>query len=539
MRRLFSSSPRDPRYHMLSLLSSKFSQGSARRSHEPRAALFLNRFTRTLAIMYATTALANVLGVTPDEVKGKSFYECIQENCLADAIRCLESAKANDSIAYMRFWFRDPRQDDQMDDRMSDGMSSEEDEDGGVFLDGHMHDNTTDGVNGNNVSHHSLSASSGNGTELGQDSAEAIFGDPVASVSSSSSAPNSAGADGATFPDPRRKGEQTTAAASLEEKRIEVEAVVSCSSDGLVVVLRRARPIAANASYAAPSPVYANGLFASPWAATPIMPAPQQSQRTFYGALLPDILTAQHHPQTVEGASGPPMEEFMNSIREVAVFAWSLTGINGSLAQYGRGRPTGESQPPGGLPVWDPLPKRTPFKTGSGERLYGTFNFGHDNGMGGGRRDEYRFTPNFMRGLADVGMQPDGGFTSRRTYDDGAEESDPRRWKNDENREDFFSRGRTDGDVNFHFDFQPRNGSSRPEMPMDRVSDFQRGINGHAPDYPTPSTLDGVPPGQWRPPLGPSSSSGFGANNPASTSIAPSYMQTGQERGLGGQFRWI
>jgi hypothetical protein len=47
---------------------------------------------------------------------------------------------------------------------------------------------------------------------------------------------------------------------------------------------------------------------------------------------------------------------FMQSIRDVAVFAWALTGINGSLVDYARGKPIGESQPPEGFPVWNPLP---------------------------------------------------------------------------------------------------------------------------------------------------------------------------------------
>jgi hypothetical protein len=47
---------------------------------------------------------------------------------------------------------------------------------------------------------------------------------------------------------------------------------------------------------------------------------------------------------------------FMQSIRDVAVFAWALTGINGSLVDYARGKPLGESQPPEGFPVWNPLP---------------------------------------------------------------------------------------------------------------------------------------------------------------------------------------
>jgi hypothetical protein len=66
----------------------------------------------------------------------------------------------------------------------------------------------------------------------------------------------------------------------------------------------------------------------------------------------------------------------MNTIREVAVFAWSLTGINGSLAQYSRGTPSGESQPPGGMPIWDPSSHTDPenvyngFADNSNRRIY-------------------------------------------------------------------------------------------------------------------------------------------------------------------------
>ena len=105
VRLLFSSSPRDPRYHTLSYISSKFSQELKPHDDEPRAALLLNRFTRTLTIMYATNGLTDTLGISADELIGKSFYYCIQENYLQDAVNCVERAKANDSIAYLRFWF--------------------------------------------------------------------------------------------------------------------------------------------------------------------------------------------------------------------------------------------------------------------------------------------------------------------------------------------------------------------------------------------------------------------------------------------------
>src|SRR2546423_5619941 len=137
IRRIFSSSPRDPRYHMLSYMSNKFSQAQAPHSHEPRAALFLNRYTRTSTIMFATSGVANVLGIRADHLIGKSFYFCIAENCLSDAVRCLERAKANDSIAYLRFWFRNPLLEGHhsRNTSMVDGQAREEGEnDGGARI---------------------------------------------------------------------------------------------------------------------------------------------------------------------------------------------------------------------------------------------------------------------------------------------------------------------------------------------------------------------------------------------------------------------
>lgn len=372
VRQLFSSSPRDPRYHMLGYLSAKFSTEPKGRSHEPRAAFFLNRFTRTLPIMYATNGLSDILGISADELCGKSFYYCIQENCLQEAVRCLESAKANDSIAYLRFWFRDPRQDDpsDRDETMDDAHSSEEDEDeGGV----HLRDHSAEDVNECHVTsdtsipqvqpsgqsgggleteaylmEQNSHSSSGDSAEMNGYSNDTIFDRPTTFHSSSSSV---------TTPEEDRRASHPDML--VPPSRIELEAVVSCTSDGLVVILRRARPIFPQLVQHSAEPVeqsYANGLFASPWAVDPILP--ERQQQPYYGqsnefqpTLLPSPATSQANGSAMPG---PPWGDFMNSIREVAVFAWSLTGINGSMAQYSRGKPKGESQPPGGFPIWDP-----------------------------------------------------------------------------------------------------------------------------------------------------------------------------------------
>lgn len=116
---------------MLTVLSEKFNtENTEDLSHEPRAALFLNRFTRTATIMYATTGIEEIVGISSEDIKGLSFYFCIAENCLEDAVKCLETAKGNDSIAYLRFWFRDPRQNEPLatsDEEMTEASVSGDD----------------------------------------------------------------------------------------------------------------------------------------------------------------------------------------------------------------------------------------------------------------------------------------------------------------------------------------------------------------------------------------------------------------------------
>ncbi|MCJ1277814.1 hypothetical protein MMC21_005628 [Puttea exsequens] len=356
---------------MLSYISQKFSKPTRSLTHEPRAALFLNRFSRTLTIIYATNGLADLLGLPASELIGKSFYYCIQENCLREAVKCLESAKANDSIAYLRFWFRDPRRDERMDqdEQMSDGHSSgDEDDTGGVHLDELMdHDQNENAIlsdSSNSMrssvepNQHTQSGSyssfdpnsrtaSGNSTEMGGNSSEEIFdrADGNQSRTSSISSPAASQSSGRTW--------------SISASQVELEAVVSCTSDGLVLILRRAKTVIPGVTQPSPEAVqqpYRNGLFASPWANEPILPTISQPQQN-----MPNIQQSSGtalHSGVVQGGGtamkGPAADDFMNSIREVAVFAWSLTGINGSLNQYARGTPTGESIPPGGLPIWDP-----------------------------------------------------------------------------------------------------------------------------------------------------------------------------------------
>lgn len=358
---------------MLEHLSTKFRAPPQASLLEPRAALILNRFTRTLTVMYATNAVSTILGVTPDQMKDKSFYECIQENCLPEAIRCLESAKANDSIAYLRFRYRDPRRQEDFDEEMHEASASSDSEDGGVELTRQPADmeveltpavETNPSLSGGQETsdgdqaglsrprsaqlHGNMRTSSGESTDLEHDSPYSIF-DRAARPSR---IPTSSSSSFFVAQSERRRGRRPVQASRQAAEPHEIEAVVSCTSDGLVVVLRRARPAIPSLQQPAPMSQYAQGLFAAPWGANPIRPhvpqfIPQYPFR--HGLLAPQL-----------PAGGPPIDEFMNSIREVAVFAWSLTGINGNIAAYGHGIPRGESLPPGGLPIWDPLAQPNP-----------------------------------------------------------------------------------------------------------------------------------------------------------------------------------
>lgn len=358
MRRIFTSSPQDPRYHMLSHMSAKFAQPAKAQLHEPRAALFLNRFTRTLTVMYATRGIEEIIGISSDNMRGRSFYYCIAENCLPDAVKCLENAKGNDSVAYLRFWFRDPRQDDppepenDSDEEMTNGHSgmttgtSVDNSEGGVGLqsgssasrgsDHAVDDQGTSAMDIDDGLNAESRSSSGVSTA---DTHEAIFGDNLAAESSASSLAGS--------PDGERRG-------SVDP--IELEAVISCASDGLVVCLRKARPLIPHPMHRPSKPMYENGLFAAPWANEPVIPPMESRPGAGFGTTFAPSLgprgAQQNKLSPSNSSSSSDQSDFMSAIRDQAVFAWGLTGINGSLADFSRNKPFGEAMPENGVPVW-------------------------------------------------------------------------------------------------------------------------------------------------------------------------------------------
>lgn len=353
VRRIFSSSPRDPRYHMLSHLSTKFAQPSKAQQHEPRAALFLNRFTRTLSIMYATAGLQEIIGVPADAMRGRSFYYCIAENCLQDAVKCLENAKGNDSIAYLRFWFRDPRQDDAPPppDSDSDDEMTTDSSGGGVDLlrgSGQSSASSAAVESSESMDIDDAGTGSSNDSTHATETHEAIFGHPRQAQSSGSSVgPSSNEHSRSPVPNP--------------VDPIELEAVVSCTSDGMVVCMRRARPMIPHPTHRPGRPVYENGLFAAPWAAEPMLPPVERRPGHGFGTGFAPSLGPHgaRHDHASPARAHADQSDFMGAIRDQAIFAWALTSINGALAEYSQGQPLGESMPQDGLPIWASDPRRS------------------------------------------------------------------------------------------------------------------------------------------------------------------------------------
>lgn len=318
--------------------------------------------------MYATNGLADVLGITGEELKGRSFYYCIQENCLQDAVRCLENAKANDSIAYMRFWYRDPRTDDHRQDQprvdysgdiaMEDAPSSDE----GISPELHSHDSF--GVSENGPGSFTRSASDSNPSDSNtRESSRDSLKDSEEATSS----------DSATRQSPTSTSDSPSSASESRPSSppVELEAVVSCTSDGLVVCLRKASPVQPTLVQQKPiqqtvqHPVEAgldNGLFAVPWSNDPILPRIHHPTPPTQPANIA-VQATRSDDVPLASQSRPNGGDFMASIKDIAVFAWGLVGINGTLTDYSRGQPRGESQPPAGLPIWQPVPVRPAVAT--------------------------------------------------------------------------------------------------------------------------------------------------------------------------------
>ena len=257
---------------MIDHLAPKFRSTSIARSsaHEPRAAFLLNRFSETLPVLYATHAAQFVLSCDPEGAVGRSFYEYIDEGYLLGAVNAIERAKENDSIAYLRLLWKTVL-DDGGDIIEDDDMEDEEDDEEDFEAETHHT--------------HRISLSS---------------------------------------PQPQQNAQHRL------DNRYEVECLVSASSDGLIVVVRRAPPIDGLSPLQRPP-----GIFASPWASSPLAPyavtPPPPSPIDARPASRDDL--PEQIPENIPAAPGPSDQDVMNSIRDVSVFVWSIALLNDAVSQ--------------------------------------------------------------------------------------------------------------------------------------------------------------------------------------------------------------
>jgi len=328
--------------------------------------------------MYATSAVSQILGIDSETIRGQSFYDCISEACHADATRCIEGAKGNDSVAYLRFIYRDPRlagppgmppRQSSMDQDQYDSdeeMTEIGSEEYGSSMASTNSYNTSSGMNQNDNESSYVqpqSRTSSNDSTNPNDTSRAIFGDTPATNSTNST--NSSAPQSPSNSRHRRYSDHQ----QTIPQHLEIEAVISCTSDGLVVCIRRAHVIP-QSPITSTSPLNSTipptGLYAAPWAEEPLIPpiiprttghphVPSFSSPTPF---LPVTSPNSRHVKSNSIASprdrgkAADRHDFMHAIMDQAIFAWALTGINGSMHRFGKGKACGESVPVGGLPIW-------------------------------------------------------------------------------------------------------------------------------------------------------------------------------------------
>jgi len=249
----------------------------------------------------------DILDFPPPEAVGMSFFEFISPGCLQDAVEALERAKENDSIAYLRFFARDPRAAGvELDDGHGPHRRRQRRSRSPRLRRGRSNPGRHTGESTSNQEPEPEGDANGDSIMTSDEEGEEDDGDHSG---------EGGGEDNGHYYSSSHSTPRTSLSNSipLTNRGPEVEAVVSCTSDGLVVVLRRARPMI-------PFSDPRMGFFASPWARLPYHP-PNQALGS--------------------GPGGPAPADFMDSIRQVAVFAWCLRGINENMVQFARFEPDG------------------------------------------------------------------------------------------------------------------------------------------------------------------------------------------------------
>ncbi|KAF9282705.1 hypothetical protein BGZ68_005814 [Mortierella alpina] len=75
---------------------------------EFRVCMILNRYSRTLGVLYASPSCEQVLHIDAEEVVGKPFLLFIRADDLGAFVEQVDVAKSSSAITHMRFWFQSP-----------------------------------------------------------------------------------------------------------------------------------------------------------------------------------------------------------------------------------------------------------------------------------------------------------------------------------------------------------------------------------------------------------------------------------------------
>ncbi|KAI8349014.1 hypothetical protein B0O80DRAFT_174047 [Mortierella sp. GBAus27b] len=75
---------------------------------EARVCLIINRYTRDLTIMYASSACERILHVDPDEITGKPVLLYIRSDDMGPFVEQVDVVKESTTVSLIRFWFQSP-----------------------------------------------------------------------------------------------------------------------------------------------------------------------------------------------------------------------------------------------------------------------------------------------------------------------------------------------------------------------------------------------------------------------------------------------
>ncbi|KAF9275283.1 hypothetical protein BGZ68_010896 [Mortierella alpina] len=75
---------------------------------EFRVCMILNRYSRTLGVLYASPSCEHVLLIDSEAIVGKPFLLFIRADDLGSFVEQVQIAKSSSAITHMRFWFQSP-----------------------------------------------------------------------------------------------------------------------------------------------------------------------------------------------------------------------------------------------------------------------------------------------------------------------------------------------------------------------------------------------------------------------------------------------